>query len=156
MAGLQTAAVTVPNPVLRHKVWRGLNTDEVAEPNSFAVEAAVAAFTKGAPWLDELRAYLFKNKEIAADYIQKRNPKLHIVPSQATYLIWIDCSRIAGDADELVQFIRDTTGLIVSSGSQYGRCGETFIRMNAACPRTVLEDGISRLVEGIQRYIEQQ
>ena len=152
LAGLQTAAVAVPNPVLRHKVWRGLNTDEVAEPNSFAVEAAVAAFTKGAPWLDELRAYLFKNKEIAADFIQKNDSRLHVVPSQATYLIWIDCSRIADSADELVQFIRDTTGLIVSSGSQYGRCGEPFIRMNAACPRAVLEDGLSRLMGGIQRY----
>ena len=152
LAGLQTAAVVAPNPVLRHKVWRGLNTDEVAEPNSFAVEAAVAAFTKGAPWLDELRAYLFQNKKIAADYIQKNNSRLHVVPSQATYLVWIDCSRLTGDTCEAVRFIRDTTGLIVSSGSQYGHCGESFIRMNIACPRTVLEDGLSRLLEGIQRY----
>ena len=152
LAGLQTAAVVAPNPVLRHKVWRGLNTDEVAEPNSFAAEAAVAAFTKGAPWLDELRAYLFQNKKIAADYIQKNNSRLHVVPSQATYLVWIDCSRLAGDICEAVRFVRDTTGLIVSSGSQYGHCGESFIRMNVACPRTVLEDGLSRLLEGIQRY----
>lgn len=154
LAGLQTAAVAVPNPVLRHKVWRSLNTDEVAEPNSFAAEAAVAAFTKGAPWLDELRAYLFRNKEIAADFIQKNNPRLHIVPSQATYLLWIDCSKIVGNTGEAVRSIRDATGLIVSDGAQYGRCGESFIRMNVACPRTVLEDGLSRLLEGIQKYEE--
>ena len=47
IAGMQTAAVAVPNPVIRHKVWRALNTDEVAEPNAFAVDVAVAAFTKG-------------------------------------------------------------------------------------------------------------
>ena len=152
LAGLQTAAVVVPNPVLRHKVWRALNTDEVAEPNSFAVEATVAAFTKGAPWLDELHTYLFQNKEITADFIQKNDPKLHIVPSQATYLMWIDCSKIVGNTGEAVRFIRDATGLIVSDGSQYGRCGESFIRMNIACPRTVLEDGLSRLMEGIQKY----
>ena len=56
LAGLQTSAVAVPDGVLRHKVWRALNTDEVAEPNCFAAEAAVAAFTKGGPWLDALRA----------------------------------------------------------------------------------------------------
>lgn len=154
LAGLQTAAVVVPNPVLRHKVWRALNTDEVAEPNSFAAEATVAAFAKGAPWLDELRSYLFKNKEIAVDFIQKSDPRLHIVPSQATYLLWIDCGKIVSNTDEVVRFIRDTTGLIVSYGAQYGRCGEPFIRMNIACPRTVLEDGLSRLMEGIQKYEE--
>ncbi|MDE7045685.1 MAG: aminotransferase class I/II-fold pyridoxal phosphate-dependent enzyme, partial [Acetatifactor sp.] len=47
LAGMQTAAVMVPDPVIRHKLNRGLNTDEVAEPNAFAVGAAVAAFEKG-------------------------------------------------------------------------------------------------------------
>ena len=154
LAGLQTAAVAVPNPILRHKVWRGLNTDEVAEPNSFAVDAAVAAFTKGAPWLDELRAYLFQNKEITANYIQKNIPVLRVVKSEATYLMWIDCRKLPGTSDEIVQFIRSTTGLILSSGAQYGSGGEKFIRMNIGCPRTVLEDGLSRLMRGIRKYEE--
>lgn len=63
MAGLQTAAVMVPNKFLRHKVWRALNTDEVAEPNAFAITAAVAAFTKGEPWLEELRKYLWEKPQ---------------------------------------------------------------------------------------------
>ena len=63
LAGLQTAAVVVPDETLRHKVWRGLNTDEVAEPNVFAVEAAIAAFEHGADWLEALRAYIQENKE---------------------------------------------------------------------------------------------
>ena len=154
LAGLQTAAVAVPNPVLRHKVWRGLNTDEVAEPNSFAVDAAAAAFTKGAPWLDELQAYLFQNKEITANYIQKNIPALRVVKSEATYLVWIDCRKLPGTSDEIVQFIRSTTGLILSSGAQYGSGGEKFIRMNIGCPRTVLEDGLSRLMNGIRKYEE--
>ncbi len=158
LAGIQTAAVVAPDPTLRHKVWRGLNTDEVAEPNSFAVEAAVAAFTKGAPWLDELRSYLFQNKKAAAGYIQKNMPRLHVVPSQATYLMWLDCSRQIGsaDADEAALFIREETGLVVSSGKQYGRGGEKFLRMNVACPRALLEDGLSRLREGLQRYAERE
>ncbi len=154
LAGLQTAAVVVPDPVLRHKVWRGLNTDEIAEPNSFAVEAAVAAFTKGALWLDELRAYLFRNKRAAENYIQKNIPQVHVVSSQATYLMWLDCSQLAGNADEAASFIRGKTGLIVSGGAQYGHCGEKFLRMNVACPLSVMEDGLSRLREGIRKYEE--
>lgn len=50
----------IPNEALHHKVWRALNTDEVAEPNVFAIGAAIAAFTKGEDWLEELRAYLFE------------------------------------------------------------------------------------------------
>ncbi len=154
LAGLQTAAVSVPNPVLRHKVWRALNTDEVAEPNFFAAEAAVAAFTKGGPWLDELCAYLFENKRIAAEILHDSDLGLKVVPSDATYLIWIDCRRLTGDVGEAVRFIRRETGLIVTSGAQYGRCGEGFIRMNVACPRTLLEDGLSRLLTGFRKYRE--
>ena len=63
IAGLQTAAVIVPDPVLRHKVWRSLNTDEVAEPNVFAVDAVVAAYDEGAEWFDALRGYIYDNKK---------------------------------------------------------------------------------------------
>ena len=152
LAGLQTAAVAVPDPVLRHKVWRGLNTDEAAEPNCFAVDAAIAAFTKGSDWLDEAREYLFENKRIASEFICKNIPELQVVQSQATYLMWLDCSRLSGTADDIVGSIRSKTGLIVSSGTQYGSCGKNFIRMNIACPVTVLQDGLLRLQKGIEQY----
>ena len=65
IAGIQTAAVIVPDKTIRHRVSRGLNTDEVAEPNVFALTAPIAAFTKGGAWLDELRAYLWENRKTA-------------------------------------------------------------------------------------------
>ena len=71
IAGMQTAAVVVPNDTLRHKVWRGLNTDEVAEPNVFAVDAAIAAFTKGEPWLNALREYIAENKKQVVAFLEK-------------------------------------------------------------------------------------
>ena len=149
MAGLQTAAVSVPNPVLRHKVWRGLNTDEVAEPNAFAVEAAVAAFTRGGGWLDALRSYLYGNKQRAAEFIREELPSIYLVPSQATYLLWLDCGRLGMSGEEIAETIRRETGLYLSEGSQYGSTGENFLRLNIACPRTVLEDGLRRLKAGI-------
>ncbi|MCH5260138.1 MAG: pyridoxal phosphate-dependent aminotransferase [Lachnospiraceae bacterium] len=154
LAGLQTAAVVVPNNYLRHKVWRGLNTDEVAEPNAFAIDAAVAAFTEGEPWLDELREYIFRNKQIAADFVKNEIPQIKIVPSQATYLLWLDCSQLSGPADEIAQHIREKTGLYLSEGTQFGGNGKNFLRMNIACPGEVLKDGLNRLNYGIISYGE--
>ena len=154
LAGLQTAAVAVPNPNLRHKVWRGLNTDEVAEPNSFAVEAAVAAFTKGEAWLDDLREYIQENKNFAEDFLKKEVPQIKQVSSQVAYLLWLDCRDMHGCAGEFTQYLREHTGLYLSEGKQYGENGSSFIRMNIACSRSQLEDGLKRLAEGVRGYEE--
>ncbi len=154
LAGLQTAAVAVPNPNLRHKVWRGLNTDEVAEPNSFAVEAAVAAFTKGEAWLDALRVYIQENKNYVENFLKKEGPQIRPVPSEATYLLWLDCRKMQGCATEFTQYLREYTGLYLSEGRQYGESGGPFIRMNIACPRSRVEDGMKRLSEGARGYEE--
>lgn len=145
LAGLQTAAAVVPDPFLRHKVNRGLNTDEVAEPNVFAIGAAVAAFTEGEPWLLALRRYLYENKQTVKKFIKDNLPDLHLVESEATYLLWIDCSQICEDSALLAADIRKKTGLYLSDGVQYGKAGEKFLRMNIACPKERLMDGLQRL-----------
>lgn len=152
IAGLQTAAVCVPNPVLRHKVWRGLNTDEVAEPNAFAVDAAIAAFTRGGEWLDALRVYLEENKTLVKEFVKRELPRLHVVPSEATYLLWVKLGSGESSAEDVAEFIRGKTGLYLSAGNPFGGDGGSFLRLNAACPRTVLEDGLSRLKEGIEAW----
>lgn len=153
LAGLQTACIVVPNDRLWHKVNRGINTDEVAEPNSFATVAAVAAFTKGEAWLEELREYIQENKNITNNFIKENIPNLYVVPSQATYLLWIDCSKVCLNSVELTNFIRESTGLYVSDGEEYGPNGSSFIRMNIACPRERLLDGLRRLEKGIKLYM---
>lgn len=150
LAGLQTAAVSVPNEVLRHKVWRGLNTDEVAEPNAFAIDGVIAAFTKGERWLDELRRYISDNKRFAVEYIEKYIPRVKAVSSQATYLMWLDCRKITEDSVQFCKFLRESTGLYISEGSQYGQGGEGFVRINVACPRERLRDGLERLQRGVE------
>ncbi len=152
IAGIQTSAVYVYDENLRHKVWRGLNTDEVAEPNAFAIEAAIAAFDNGEEWLDALRVYIQKNKDYAKDYITKNLPELHMIDSKSTYLLWIDCRNVTNDSKELTSFIRQETGLYVSEGSQYGECGDTFIRVNIATPLSSVKEGLERLKRGIQLY----
>lgn len=152
LAGLQTAAVIVPDETLRHKVWRGLNTDEVAEPSAFAVDAAIAAFEHGADWLDALRVYIQGNREAAARYIEQKIPKAVLVSADATYLLWLDIGQLAGTGDGVAEIIRAKTGLYLSGGGQYGKAGEHFLRINAACPRQVLLDGLQRLEKGMAAY----
>ena len=150
LAGLQTSAVVVRDPGLRHKVWRALNTDEVAEPNAFAVQAAVAAFEHGGDWLDELREYLFDNKRTVSEFLQAELPQIKLIPSQATYLLWLDCSELKMPAKQLQKFLRETTGLYLSSGHIYG-CGDSFMRMNTACPKALVEDGLGRLKDAVSQ-----
>ena len=148
--GIQTAAIFVPNRFLRHKVWRGINTDEVAEPNVFAAHAAVAAFNHGGPWLDELREYLFDNRKRVEEYVDANIPELHVVRGDATYLLWIDVSSLGISSKELAAKIRKETGLYLSAGTAYGECGKDFLRMNVACTKANLEDGLARLKAGIE------
>ncbi len=150
--GIQTAAVMIPNPVIRHKLNRGLNTDEVAEPNCFAICAAVVAFEKGEPWLEELRQYLADNKQFVRDFVKDNIPAIRVVPSHATYLLWLDCSEMTEDATELVEFIREYSGLYLTEGEEYGAPGKKFIRLNPACPRARLKEGMERLRSSLAAY----
>lgn len=152
IAGIQTAAIVVPNKFLRHKMWRGLNTDEVAEPNVFAVDAAIAAFTNGGEWLDSLRQYLYENKQYVRKFVSENIPDMKVVYSEATYLLWLDCSKITDNAKQLSAFIRKNTGLYMSPGLSYGKNGKAFIRLNIACPRSTVEEGMKRLAEGVSDF----
>lgn len=150
IAGMQTAAVAVPNPVIRHKVWRALNTDEVAEPNAFAIDVAIAAFTQSGNWLDELRSYIKENKITVTEYVKEQIPQLKVVPSDATYLLWLDCRGLGSNASQAAERIREATGLYLSAGEQYGKGGENFLRMNIACPRARVLEGLERLKKGVE------
>ena len=152
LAGMQTAAVVVPNSYLRHKVWRGLNTDEVAEPNVFAVTAAVAAWTQGENCLNELREYLFQNRSAAAEYLQKQIPEVSLIHAEATYLLWIDCRNVTNNIEDLEQHIRKKADLYLCAGTEYGKAGEGFLRMNIACSKQTMMDGLHRLKKGIDSY----
>lgn len=149
LAGIQTAAVIVPDETLRHKVNRGLNTDEVAEPNVFAAIAPVAAFEHGAAWLDQLRTYLWENRMYAENYIKTQIPEISAVRGEATYLLWIDCTQVSGNSSEICSFLRKETGLYLSDGREY-RNGDGFLRMNLACQREKVSDGMERLKRGIK------
>ena len=116
------------------------------------MDAAIAAFTKGGDWLDALRAYLEDNKTLVKDFVRRELPGLHVVPSEATYLLWVNLGSGETSAEDAAEFIRKKTGLYLSAGNPFGGDGGCFLRLNAACPRSVLVDGLSRLKEGIEAW----
>lgn len=152
IAGLQTAAVVIPNEGLREKVKAALEVGNSAEPGAFAIDAAVAAFTKGGPWLEELRGHILQNKQLVSQFIADHIPEVGVISSHATYLMWLDFSRITKNSTELCAWIRRETGLYMNVGEIYGGNGKKFARLNVACQKERLEDGLERLAKGIASY----
>ena len=152
IAGLQSACLFAEDPVLRHKVWRGVNTDEVGEPNAFSVSANIAAFTECDAWVDEMLEYVFENKRIACDFINRNIEGMKASFSEATYLLWIDISGIADDSVDFCHKLRESTGLYLCDGAEYGESGRCFVRMNLATQRSRVLDGLERLKRGAEEY----
>ena len=152
LAGLQSACIIAADPFLRHRVWRGLNTDEAAEPNVFACDAAIAALTQGEAWLDELRVYLQQNREAAESFLKRELPKMKAVPAEATYLLWLDLGAYDIDVEAFCAFLYEEEGLKVAYGGEYGEQGKDFLRINMAVPRSRLMEGLRRLKAGAQAY----
>lgn len=153
VAAMHAATVLVPNKNLRAQINRGLNSEELAEPNLVAIPGTIAAYEKGLPWLQELKEYLVENRELVRNFIsQEVGPRIALVEGQATYLIWIDVSQVTNDSAKLAKFIRKETGLILSAGSFYGGNGNHFLRMNVACPKERLQDGLQRLKKGLTAW----
>ena len=152
LAGIQTAAVIIPDENLRRRIAHTLQTDEAGEPNTFALEAAVTAYTRGARWLDTLRDYLYENKCAADRFLAAEIPEIKMMRGRATYLLWLDCGELTIHAGEFAGFLRERTGLWLSDGAMFGKAGESFLRMNVACPRSLLEDGLRRLADGAEAW----
>lgn len=152
VAALHAATAIIPNENLRNIVNRGLNSDEVVEPNLLAIPATIAAYQKGHDWFHALKEQLRQNFAYATDFIQQNIPNIRVISGDATYLMWIDTESITDNSQDLAEFIRKETGLIVSAGSVYRGNGYNFIRINLACPLTMVKDGMTRLAKGIRKY----
>ncbi|KRL62657.1 MalY/PatB family protein [Lactobacillus psittaci] len=149
LAALHSASMVVPNPELRFQIYRAINNDEIAEPNLLAIPATIAAYTQGNAWLKELKKYLLKNRQYIANFLETELNELNLASEFATYLAWIDISSLNINSQQLADFLKENTGLIISSGNVYRGNGTNFIRLNFACPKSVLIDGLERLKKGI-------
>ena len=153
VAALHAATAIVPSSNLRAMVNRGLNSDEVAEPNLLAIPGTIAAYEHGHDWLEALIKQLNVNFTYAEEFINKNLPQVKVVAGAATYLIWLDVSQVSSDSQKLAEFLEKTTGLVLSPGSIYRGNGHDFLRMNLACPLTMVKDGLERLKVGLTDYL---
>lgn len=151
IAGLQSAAVFAKNPVLKAKAERGLNSDDIAEPNVFACDTAIAAFKKCGEWNDQLREYIEGNRKYARETLKGVN-SVKMLEQNASYLLWIDTSELTHDSAALCDFLRKETGLYICDGARYRGNGNDFVRINIAYPRAVLADALERFKRGIALF----
>lgn len=145
LAGLQVANIFAADKGIRKKIMRALEINETGMISPFAIEALTAAYDEGAEWLDALNIYLWENYLALRDYFGRNLPQFPVLPLEGTYLAWIDCRAADMSSDALTAQLFDKGRLHVNSGAMYGAAGEGFIRLNIACPRKLLNEGLERL-----------
>lgn len=145
IAGLQIANIVCRNEEMRKKIDKAININEVCDVNPFGVLATIAAYTEGEPWLTELVDYLQENYETLMTYFNNELPDYPVVHLEGTYLVWVDCRKMSLTSVELEEKLIREGGVWLNPGSMYGAAGEGFMRINIACPRKRLEEGLRRL-----------
>ncbi len=145
IAGLKTANIITANEKLKQKVNKSININEAIEPNVFGIEALTAAYTYGEKWLDALLSYLEDNMNFLKAFVAERLPELKLTSPEATYLAWLDCTGTGKSSKALCSLIYEQGAVRLNVGDTYGKNGTGFLRMNLACPRSVLEEGLLRI-----------
>ena len=149
IAGFQSSIVHTKNSELLEKIKNQMHIDNSDSCNVFATAAVIAAYDESEEWLEELKEVLYENKQIVKDYLGCELPVIKLVGCDATYLLWLDCSDLNVPSKVLSGFLRSNQGLFLSAGIDFGLNGDSFLRMNIACPQEILKEGLARLKAGI-------
>ncbi|MBQ6512574.1 MalY/PatB family protein [Methanobrevibacter sp.] len=149
IAGFQSSIVHTKNAELLEKIKNQMHVDNSDSCNVFATAAVIAAYDESEEWLEELKDVLYENKQIVKDYLACELPVIKLVECDATYLLWLDCSALNVPSKVLSGFLRSNQGLFLSAGIDFGLNGDSFLRMNIACPQEILMEGLARLKAGI-------
>ena len=142
-AGLQIANIVCNDSETRRRIDRAININEVCDVNPFGVIALQAAYNDSEAWLDNLNVYLYDNYLALRQFFRERLPHLPVTTLEGTYLVWVDIRPTGLTSDEVTRRLLTEGHVYVSSGTLYH--GEGFIRLNIACPRARLLDGLNRI-----------
>ncbi len=146
--GLCCSLAVIETETLRRQFMharRGL----VGEVNLLGQTAALAAYRHGAEWLEAALQYMQANRDLLVKTLRDELPQLHITQPEGTYLAWIDC-RDAGLGNYPYKFFLEKAKVALNDGTRFGKGGDGFVRLNFACPRSILEEALSRMVESLQ------
>ena len=149
IAGFQSSVVQSKNGELLERIKKQMHVDNSDSCNVFATSAVIAAYNESEDWLEELREVLYENKQIVKEFLANELPVVKLVDCDATYLLWLDCSALNTSSKVLSEFLRQNQGLFLSAGIDFGQNGDSFLRMNIACPPKLLNEGLLKLKSGV-------
>ena len=150
MAGLATSYAVIANPTLRRRFESYVEGNELAAGNVFAFNTVVAAYNKGEEWLQQMLNYVQGNVDEVIHYIEKYIPQLKVIVPQASYLVFIDFSALQLSQKEIVALCTDKAHLALNDGAIYGEEGKGYMRINLACPRSVVKQALIQLKEAVR------
>ncbi len=145
LAGLQASTVVFPNAYMKKKFDQFWFNMDIHRNNAFSLTAMEAAFTQGEEWLEQLLPYISANFDYVVDYLNKNIPQIKTYAPDATYLMWLDCRGLGMSNEELRRFFIEKAKLGLNEGWSFGRSLNGYMRLNAACPRSVLEQAMRQL-----------
>jgi cystathionine beta-lyase len=154
LPGLQVSNIVISNSRLRERFQNTLRSCGIMFPNIFGIAATEAAYSQGEPWLIQLLDYLQGNIKFMEEFATERIHGLQISQLQGTYLAWLDFRKCGIAPDKLGSFIREDARVGLEAGRIFGCKEEGFERMNIACPRSVLEEGLKKIENAINRLRE--
>ena len=152
IAGVVSSYAIVPDAALRERFFSWLAANEFDMATLFAMVATEAAFNEGDGWRRQMLSYIEGNVDFVADYVRDNIPAVRVVKPQASYLVWLDFSRLGLSHERLVDLLVNDARLAMNDGAMFGRGGEQHMRMNVGTQRSVLAEAMARLkaaVEGI-------
>jgi cystathionine beta-lyase len=152
LAGLQASSVVYPNKEMKKRFDDFWESMDIHRNNAFSSVAMEVAFNEGGEWLEQVLSYISDNFDFVKDYCEKNIPKIKPNCPDATYLMWLDCRELDMDNGELNDFMINKAGLGLNSGESFGRSLRGYMRLNAACPRGILEKAMIQLSAAVKEY----
>ena len=150
LAGLEASYVIAADAEKRKKLKNQfLKSGYNGLLNTMANTALEAAYTYGKPWLEELMQLLESHKNYVTEQLEEET-NLKVTRSEGTYLLWLDCTGLGLAGKELKQFMIEKAKVGLNAGLDYGDEGEQYMRMNIACPRATLEEGVNRIIDAVK------
>jgi len=142
---LQIANIIIKNADLRRKFKDEIEISGYSQLGGIGLVAAQSAYLHGAQWLGELKKYISANIAYTKEFLREKLPKVHLIETQGTYLMWLDFSAYNLSQKDLDERIVSGAKLWLDGGTMFGQEGTGFQRINAACPRSTLSDALERL-----------
>ncbi len=149
LAGIQASTTIFPNAEMKAKYDRFWMNMDIHRNNAFSSVAMEAAYNEGEEWLEQLLEYLSGNFAFIKEYFEKYIPRIKPNMPDATYLVWLDCRDLGMDNEALRRFMIEKAKLGLNEGNTFGRSLKGYMRLNAACPRSVLEKALSQLRDAV-------